>query len=160
MGEDVRLSDFLKSFFEEMGFMYLKPSPIIKEIFTTAPEIIATSDLLTLDTYLIALGQYLIFIRAKSNLAKFKFDKKKHDYERYIYKKTSSFTGRLTMAEKIARIEAIDPKAIELGKEVKFSESAKGLLDGVIDNIMDLNNNIKKVHDHRREELRLTNQAR
>lgn len=154
--ESIKVEEYLRNFFQDLSLNSLKPSPVIKEIFEMSPDNIGQLGLDQIDRCLFALGQYLIFIRYKGNLLRVRYKRLIKEYERYINKKTSMFTTKMTVAEKIARVESVDDYAKEFANRVFVAESAITTMDDIVDQVAELNNNLKKIHDHKREELRLT----
>lgn len=146
-------ADRLGQLCKDIG-VYNMPKSDLAEQLLQIPEIdFATFSFNQLSIYLFALGRHLVHLRYRYDKFKITVRYMIRNYEFKLMKRTSHMKNIKTIAERRALAESLDPELKKLGDAIFEKESMRDMLAGTMESILELNNNIKKAVDSRKEEL-------
>ena len=158
--EKMTHSEFVQDFLSKVGLHKLTPPKAVQEVKTMDPEELSNKDLHAMNVYILALGQYIVYVRAKYNIARVKLKEYSRFYDLLVYNACRENKSLKTKDDKRIFAEENDENILRHGNQLRKLDSAKCLLDNYVESLVEMNNNVKRAYDQKLEEWRMTKRER
>ena len=150
---DDQVRERLRKVSDDLALHYAAPPSGVEEVFNFNARDMDAIPSPTLSQYTVMLGQYLITLQYRYNVARVEASAKKKVLDRKIKAllQTGEVEGK-TLAEREANAIASNPDLQQLELEYDIAAAERDLLDGVDKPIIELMNALKAENNRRRDE--------
>jgi hypothetical protein len=158
---DELVTNRLKQVSDDLSLHSAAPPSEIQEVFNFNARQMEAVDTQKLSQYVVMLGQYLITLQYRYNVARVEASTKKKVLDRKVKSllQAGNISGK-TLSEREANAIASDVELQILEQELDISTAERDLLDGVDKPIIELMNALKAENNRRRDERAITARER